>query len=98
MKKQNKGGVGDKISTKDTGTNVDSSMLASDDDELPMEDPVTLSSLEFLPEKSQLKPKLDRIFAEVENNLPTINFELSDVRHNFYLNQLSANQRTLMTL
>lgn len=40
----------------------------------------TLSSALYLPENSQLKPKLDRIFAEVENNLPTINFELSDVR------------------
>ena len=85
MRKQNKSGK-DNISTKDTGTNTNSLVLASDDDELSMEDPVTFPSPEFLPEKSQLKPKLDRIFAEVENNLPTINFELSDVGHNIYVN------------
>lgn len=30
--------------------------------------------------QSQLKPKLDDIFAEVEKNLPSIDFDLSDVR------------------
>lgn len=32
-----------------------------------------------VPEHSQLKPKLDSIFAEVEKNLPSIDFDLSDV-------------------
>ncbi|KAK3107616.1 hypothetical protein FSP39_018349 [Pinctada imbricata] len=32
-----------------------------------------------IPEHSQLKPKLDSIFAEVEKNLPSIDFDLSDV-------------------
>lgn len=33
-----------------------------------------------VPEQSQLKPKLDSIFAEVKKNLPSIDFDLSDVR------------------
>ena len=34
-----------------------------------------------VPEHSQLKPKLDCIFAEVKKNLPSIDFDLSDVRN-----------------
>ena len=34
---------------------------------------------DFLSELSTLKPKLDSIFAEVEQNLPDIDFEVSDV-------------------
>lgn len=30
-------------------------------------------------ETSQLKPKLDRIFADVEKNLPSVDFDMSDV-------------------
>jgi len=32
-----------------------------------------------LPENVTLKPKLDRIFADVESSLPAIDFDLSDV-------------------
>lgn len=38
-----------------------------------------------VPEHSQLKPKLDSIFAEVEKNLPSIDFDLSDVRKYVFL-------------
>lgn len=38
--------------------------------------------------QSQLKPKLDDIFAEVEKNLPSIDFDLSDVRE--HLNWLKG--------
>ena len=34
---------------------------------------------DFLSQASTLKPKMDSIFAEVELNLPEIDFEISDV-------------------
>ena len=41
--------------------------------------PTSLAEEFPVPERSQLKPKLDSIFAEVEKNLPDIDFDLSDV-------------------
>ena len=53
-----------------------------DDEDDDMDDvDASLMALQFSSEKSKLKPKLDRIFADVESNLPTINFDLSDVRY-----------------
>ena len=43
------------------------------------EDFVNFPRPDFLSEASMLKPKLDSIFAEVEQNLPDIDFEMSDV-------------------
>ena len=38
---------------------------------------------------NMLKPQLDSIFEEVQKNLPTIDFEISDVRTCSYNNVLS---------
>jgi hypothetical protein len=39
----------------------------------------TLDDSQSLPENVLLKPKLDRIFADVETSLPAIDFDMSDV-------------------
>ena len=45
----------------------------------------TIQAPDFLSNEVLLKPKLESIFAEVENSLPNIDFELSDVRRFKYM-------------
>ena len=58
------GGVGD--------ATVTSSLDAAEDEELGTASVYSIAA-------SGLKPKLDSIFSEVEQNLPEIDFDLSDV-------------------